>query len=153
MLWEWANDPQVRTASFSMDSIPWERHLEWFRSKMDDPRCIFWIPMIGEGIPVGQVRFDIRDVEAEISVSIDHEFRGRGYGCMVILRSSEELFGMTKVALIHAYVKPGNLLSIRAFKKAGYQYIGLERISGDEAIRLDLARGEGRDSELGPRRC
>ncbi|MBI4644486.1 MAG: UDP-2,4-diacetamido-2,4,6-trideoxy-beta-L-altropyranose hydrolase, partial [Deltaproteobacteria bacterium] len=43
MLWEWANDPEVRKNSFSSDPIPWEQHVSWFESKLRDPGYLFFI--------------------------------------------------------------------------------------------------------------
>ena len=74
-LWHLANDPQVRAASFSADPISWETHVNWLKSKLNDPSCEFFIACNEEGAPVGQVRFDIKNQEAIISLSIKEEFR------------------------------------------------------------------------------
>ena len=79
LIWEWANDPDVRVVSFSPEPIPWEQHVRWFQSKINSPKCKFYIAMDGD-IPIGQVRYDIEGNEAVISISIDQRFRGKGYG-------------------------------------------------------------------------
>jgi len=56
LLWEWANDPKVRSASFSENSIPWERHVEWFNSKLNGRNCIFYVAVDNYGMPVGPIR-------------------------------------------------------------------------------------------------
>jgi len=39
LLWEWANEPEVRSASFSSTPIAWDEHREWFTKKLGDERA------------------------------------------------------------------------------------------------------------------
>ena len=142
LLWEWANDPEVRAVSFASESIPWEQHVQWFNLKTRDPRCILWIAVNREGIPVGQVRFDIEGAEAVISTSLDRTFRGKGYGSAAIWLASQELFDVGDITAIHAYVKPGNEVSVRAFDKAGYRNVGMTKIREHEAMHLVLRKDD-----------
>jgi UDP-2,4-diacetamido-2,4,6-trideoxy-beta-L-altropyranose hydrolase len=59
LLWQWANDPQVRNASFSSGPISWETHVAWFNDKISIPRAEMFIAEDERGIPVGQIRFDL----------------------------------------------------------------------------------------------
>ncbi len=43
ILWEWANDSEVRAASFSSAPIPWETHVAWFTEKMAPARSLIFI--------------------------------------------------------------------------------------------------------------
>ncbi|HLF07214.1 MAG TPA: UDP-2,4-diacetamido-2,4,6-trideoxy-beta-L-altropyranose hydrolase, partial [Thermoplasmata archaeon] len=43
LVWEWANDPDTREASFDTAPIPWETHEDWFAKKVVDPECVFLI--------------------------------------------------------------------------------------------------------------
>ena len=43
LLWEWANDPITRAASFSSTPIPWGSHADWFDQKLKDEKCLFFI--------------------------------------------------------------------------------------------------------------
>jgi len=142
LLWEWANSPEVRAASFSSEIIPWEQHAEWFRSKLSDPHCIMYVATNGQGAPIGQIRYDIRDKEAVVSVSIDRKLRGMGYGSTLIYLSSQKLRHVSDVATIHAYVKPHNEKSIRAFEKAGFQNAGTTTVHKYQAIHLLLRKEE-----------
>ena len=85
LLWRWANDPEVREASFITDAIPWEDHVRWFAQKRNDPRWLQFIAVDDQEQPVGQVRFDLKDGEsAEIGLSIDRERRGSRYGKLIL---------------------------------------------------------------------
>ena len=55
LLWEWANQPGVRSASFDSAPIPWHVHVAWFERKLAGPRCVLFIGENGSGLPLGQV--------------------------------------------------------------------------------------------------
>ncbi len=122
-LWKLVNDTEVRKASFSKDYIPWKKHLEWFKSKLKDPNIIIYIGLDNRGKPFGQVRFEIDSREAEISVSIDKEYRGKGYGSRLIKKTCLSLFASTEIETISANIRIGNEKSIKSFKKVGFQEI------------------------------
>lgn len=140
LVWEWANDPDARQASFSSDPIPWDQHVKWFEAKLADPRCVFFIAVDGDDTPVGQVRFDLEACDAVVSVSIDPRLRGRGYGSAILRLSSQELFKTSEVNVIHAYVKQGNEASLHAFERAGYQSLGPRVMRGHPAVNLAVRR-------------
>lgn len=136
LLWKWANEPEVRAVSFSSELIPWERHVQWFNSKLSASDCIFYIAVNNNDVPIGQVRYDIETEEAVISISIDRKFRDRGYGSSLILLASDKLFRESAVTRINAYIKLDNQASIRAFVKAGFQSMGTTTVRGISAIHL-----------------
>lgn len=140
LLWEWANDPTVRAVSFSSELISWETHVEWFQSKLEDPHCLFFIAVDGEGTPIGQVRYDISDDNAVISISTAKEFRGKSYGSEIIRIASERVFNVSSVGTIHAHVKQGNEASTRAFTKAGFRDAETISVHGHRAVHLTLKR-------------
>jgi UDP-2,4-diacetamido-2,4,6-trideoxy-beta-L-altropyranose hydrolase len=142
LIWEWANEPAVRAVSFSSASIPWEDHQRWIARKLDDPCCRLYIGMNSDGEPVGQVRFDIEDALATLSVSLDARFRGRGYGAVLIREASRELFLTTDVEAIEAFVKPSNDSSLKVFPKAGFSAVGEYAVQGEPAVRFIIKRGE-----------
>jgi UDP-2,4-diacetamido-2,4,6-trideoxy-beta-L-altropyranose hydrolase len=121
LLWQWANESVVRAESFSSESIPWEQHVQWFESKINDESCHFLLAVNHQDEPFGQVRFDIQGKEAIISTSIAKNYRGLGYGSLIIEMASRRLFEITNISQINAYVKIDNDISKRAFAKAGYQ--------------------------------
>ena len=138
LLWKWANDQEVRAASFSSEPVPWKQHAKWFESKLRDPNCIFYVITNEDGTPIGQIRYDITGSEAIASISLDTKFRGRGYGSASIWLSSRELFDISGVTLIHAYTKQANEASIHAFMRAGFSNVGKTIFRGNEAVHLVL---------------
>jgi UDP-2,4-diacetamido-2,4,6-trideoxy-beta-L-altropyranose hydrolase len=133
LIWEWANDRTVRTASFSTETIPWERHQQWFAAKLNDPSCAFFIAVNASGTPIGQLRGDVCDRIAVISISLDPRFRGNGYGTKMIRKGSAELFARGEVSTIHAFIRHGNDASHRAFEKAGFHKLEDTIVHGQPA--------------------
>jgi UDP-2,4-diacetamido-2,4,6-trideoxy-beta-L-altropyranose hydrolase len=140
LVWEWANDPAVRSVSFSSEPILWEGHAKWFLTKLSDPGCLFFIALNPHDIPIGQIRCEVDGDEAVISVSLAPGQRGRGYGSQIIQLASQRVFDSTTIQLIHAYIKPDNLSSIRAFTKAGFSPSGSVEIQGNLARDYILQR-------------
>ena len=138
-IWKWASDPEVRTVSFSPQAIPWEEHVGWFHARLADPFCLFYIASNADGEPVGQVRYDVSGQEAVISVSLARRFRGRGHGARLLHQSAAKV-AEAGVKLVHAYVKPGNEASVRAFLKAGYRQAGSATVRGHQALHFILER-------------
>jgi UDP-2,4-diacetamido-2,4,6-trideoxy-beta-L-altropyranose hydrolase len=138
LLWEWANDPQVRRASFSSEPIRWEEHVGWFRSKMDDANCTMLIVTDAEQRPVGQVRLEVNHEQAVVSVSIDREHRGKGLGSEAIHVACREVLAARGIEKAHAYVKRDNTASIRSFQRAGFASAGPVVVDGCDAVHLIL---------------
>jgi UDP-2,4-diacetamido-2,4,6-trideoxy-beta-L-altropyranose hydrolase len=122
MIWSWANDAVTREASFSSAPIPWETHSAWFSRKLTDPQHVMLIALSDSMEPLGQVRYQIQGNEADISINLAPERRGAGYGSRILKLADKWLFRKDVVKTIHAYIKPDNLASKKAFTKAGYVY-------------------------------
>jgi UDP-2,4-diacetamido-2,4,6-trideoxy-beta-L-altropyranose hydrolase len=139
LLWNWANDPQVRAASFQSAMIPWELHVSWFGEKLRDPNCIFLIGNDSAGSPIGQIRFDrVRDSEFEVSISIDPAKRGLGLGQCLMEKAMEGADPQIKSATLHAFVKPQNQGSIRLFTCLGFQK--LEELAAEKYGAIHFVR-------------
>jgi UDP-2,4-diacetamido-2,4,6-trideoxy-beta-L-altropyranose hydrolase len=123
VLWEWANDPLVRQSSFDTASIPWEEHLEWCNRKMADASCYFYLVGFQSGEPVGQVRFDIENQQAIVSIGLASCQRGRGLSLAVLLKATALFFENSNAKKIHAFIKPTNHASMRAFEAAGFRWL------------------------------
>jgi UDP-2,4-diacetamido-2,4,6-trideoxy-beta-L-altropyranose hydrolase len=147
MVWEWANEPVTRAMSFSSEPIAWETHVQWFEHRLKDVSCWFLIAEDQAGTPIGQVRYEReKPYEVTISVSIAPEFRRRGYGEAMIVLSIDEL-SLRLTDVIHAYIKPDNLASIRAFEKAGFVDQGMTTVKDSPAKHFVYSRlpaGQGR---------
>jgi UDP-2,4-diacetamido-2,4,6-trideoxy-beta-L-altropyranose hydrolase len=130
-VWEWANDPDVREASFSRGAIAWEEHLAWFAKNMNRT----YIAMHGEQ-PIGVIRYDRDGDAATVSISVDRAARGRGRGTSMIRLGTQRLFAESGVEIIHAYVRPENASSIKAFQNAGFERIDNTVVRGVDAVHL-----------------
>jgi UDP-2,4-diacetamido-2,4,6-trideoxy-beta-L-altropyranose hydrolase len=119
LLWEWANDPSVRAASFQTAMISWDEHEAWFADKLDNG--LIYIAEDQQGNPVGQFRIDrLPNGEAKVDVSVAPEKRGCGIAAALIQKAVQAAFRETEFLRLHAYVKPENRASLRAFEKAGF---------------------------------
>jgi RimJ/RimL family protein N-acetyltransferase len=80
------------------------------------------------------VRFEARDhQQAEIGISLDKGKRGAGYSSTLIDKAVKKLFRLTPIQAVHAFIKPSNEPSIRAFEKAHFKRIGRKIVSGNLA--------------------
>ena len=121
LLFRWANDPVVRSNSFNTDLIPYENHVKWFNKIMEDPSVLQFI-LMDDDIPVGQIRLNIEDNEAEIGYSIGSEFRGKGYGHKILQLIAEEITSEhPQITTLIAKVKTDNIASNKLFKSEGYE--------------------------------
>ena len=136
LLWEWANDPEVRAPSFSTGPIQWETHVAWYAEKFGQNKSLMLIAEDDDGAPIGQIRFDLNGGEAELNLSLAKEKRGIGLSAPLIKAGVRELFASTECGRVHAFVKPQNTASARAFEKAGFDRVGVEQIRDNSALHF-----------------
>lgn len=140
LIWKWANDPEVRAESFTSKAIPYCNHVVWFERKINDPDCHLYIVENSDRKPLGQVRLEIEGNNATISISLDREFRGKGYGTKIIVLASQKIFKISDVNVIHAYIKKGNIASELAFQKAGFVFLEDAEINDKHAGHFILEK-------------
>jgi len=138
MLWQWANDPETRRASFEQHAIPWVDHVKWFDKRMRDSASHFYVAVDLNESAVGQARFDVAGDEATISVSVDPRTRGGGYGSTMIRLATARFLRAAHARRINAFVKPSNAPSLRAFQKADFRIFKTTRVDTNDAIHLVL---------------
>lgn len=119
-IFNWRNHDAIRVVSKSQNPISWEDHVTWFSSVLCDPDRVLLIAEC-DAAPVGVLRFDIENAQAEISIYIVPEgapaVRGRD-----LLQSGEiwMLQHYPEVKTIRATVMGGNTRSQNLFLAAGY---------------------------------
>lgn len=133
LVWEWANDAEARAASFSSESIKWDIHRGWYANKLTNPNCFFYIVSDARGTPMGQIRFELGQRRAVVSISVAKETRGKGQGAALIVRGLNEFFESAPADTIDAYVKPDNKKSIKTFLKADFIDAGDAEMQGQKA--------------------
>ena len=146
LLWDWANDPEVRASSFSPDPIPWETHVSWFNAKLSlqrapRPGSVMLIAEDENGTPLGQIRFDLRpDGDWEVGASLDKKMRGQGLAAQLIETGVQQVLTNNWGARIHAFIKPENIASMKAFERAAFKTAGRDQVRGDAANHLIYER-------------
>lgn len=141
LLWEWANDPEVRAASFNSQYVSWEEHIAWFAKKIIDPKCHLYIITDENSHPIGQARFEFEKPDsAVVSISMIQDKRSRGFGTQALQLALKHLSNSTEVIQVIAYVKPDNPRSSRAFEKAGFAKTGERNTKGQPAIEFTWQR-------------
>ena len=121
LLFEWANDPAVRKNSFRSDPIPYEDHVKWFQHVMEDKNILQFI-LMDDDIPVGQIRLNLDNDEAEIGYSIVAEYRGKGYGHKILQLMIDKVHTeYPQIKKLIAKVKPENKASKKLFESEGYE--------------------------------
>jgi len=139
LLWKWANDPEVRQSAFNSKNIAWEDHQTWFLNKQNDSNCVQYIALNRYDVPIGQVRFDIKDSVAEIDYSVGKDFRGMGLG-KILLKRGIKLFCTEEEnpITILGCVKKENEPSNRAFQGVGFLEVGEKTIDENDVISTHI---------------
>jgi UDP-2,4-diacetamido-2,4,6-trideoxy-beta-L-altropyranose hydrolase len=135
LLWQWANDPEVRSRGFHPQAIPWVDHLRWLEDRLRSPDAFLFVGVDAGDLPVGQVRLDrTAPGEAVVSVSVAAVRRGGGWGTDLIEAATSWGHRHLRLETVHAYIKPDNAASLRAFCKAGYTVVGQTRVKDQPAV-------------------
>jgi UDP-2,4-diacetamido-2,4,6-trideoxy-beta-L-altropyranose hydrolase len=140
LIWQWANDPATRAVSFSSGAIRWEDHVAWFDAMLANADCYLWLALNEQGKAIGQVRFDVCEGNATISVGLGKVHRGKDLGALLIWSACRKLFREQTVDKIHASIKPDNIASVRAFQRAGFEKAADTTIKGGSALNFQLTR-------------
>lgn len=117
IIFDWANDSDVRKNAFNMESITWEDHVNWFNKGLNSSNFLIFI-LEHNDIPIGQIRFEKEDVFWKMDYSIRSESRGLGMGKKIVEMGIEKISGKIK-----AWVKKENIASCKVFEKLGFEKI------------------------------
>ncbi len=116
IIYNWANEEEVRKNSFNSDLIEYEDHIKWFEAKINDDNVYLFI-LKDEDILVGMLRLEKQEDDSLlINFSIDANSRGKGYATKLLKLIKEKYLNEVLIGK----VKPENIGSIKAFEKAGY---------------------------------
>lgn len=129
LLWKWRNEINDKQHSFNSNPIPYENHILWFNSNINNPNKIFYIMEL-EQIPVGQVRIDINELnEGEVHITVDKQYRSMGLArkALFILEDSIKKLGIN---FLVAHIKPTNINSVILFIKSGFIFSQLINFKG-----------------------
>ena len=116
LIFDWANEPEVRENALNSQPIKWEDHLNWFNKVVRRPDKTILIFCNGK-LPVGQVRIEKIGNEWKIDYSVSRNNRGKGIGKRMI----DELISIYPNRTLYGEVKVGNTASKRVFEKCGFE--------------------------------
>lgn len=139
-LWEWRNDPDTREASFHTETIFFDDHRVWFENRIGSPDWRIFIVLNSEGQEIGYVRFQQNGSDAEISIALDPQERGKGYGPAAVRMASEQMLSEGNVTQVIALIKHSNPASRQAFERAGFQLQDSRTIGTEEVWQMRRIR-------------
>jgi UDP-2,4-diacetamido-2,4,6-trideoxy-beta-L-altropyranose hydrolase len=116
----WANDKGVRLLSFNQTPIVWKDHQIWFADKLSSEESFLWVLQTAQGLPVGQIRFDVSRGQAHIGYSLDPLVRGRGWSRILVESGLKAFWEYRPKMMVKANVKQENLSSRRVFEGLGF---------------------------------
>jgi UDP-2,4-diacetamido-2,4,6-trideoxy-beta-L-altropyranose hydrolase len=132
LYYNWANNDEVRQNAVCSDPIIFENHQRWFSSRLESQISKLYVGL-WNGLPIGQVRFDLHENSWEIAYSVDPNYRNMGFGELLIRKGMNELLAEIHADLtIVALVKYHNIPSVEVFKKLHYKEEQPELRSGIE---------------------
>jgi len=134
----WANDPETRSASFSSGVIDAAEHRIWLFRRLADASNRLFIAEDEDGMPVGHIRFELRESCASVSINVAPQARGRRLASLLIAAGTSAILRKDHPTRFEACIKCSNERSLRAFLVAGYRLAGSVKISGEKALRLIL---------------
>ncbi|TGK51933.1 N-acetyltransferase [Leptospira kanakyensis] len=135
LIFDWANEPEVRNASFYTEKIEWPKHVSWFLQKLNDPNSLILIFEV-DGLNAGQIRFDRNGEYFEIDYSIDINYRGKGLGKSIVSLGISKINSQFKKTIkILAKVKKGNSISAKVFRNLGFKELNL--VNGDYEFKYE----------------
>lgn len=130
LLFNWANDKEVRKNAINSAPIEWNDHINWFNNKIASDDTLIYIGSLNNE-PIGQIRFDRVNKNYIVDYSIASDFRGRGLGALLVSSGIDTLFNtICKPLNIIAYVKPENIASGKIFEKLNFTNTGIVHQNG-----------------------
>jgi RimJ/RimL family protein N-acetyltransferase len=121
LLLAWRNDEETRQMSRRVDRIGPNEHHAWLASALEDPDRLLALFLIDDE-PVASVRYDRQAPDAEVSITVAPDRRGRGVASLA-LRAAESALRQEwpHVEALVAIVHVTNAPSRRLFERDGYQ--------------------------------
>ena len=121
VLFDWRNDKSVARNTFNQDPIAWDVHQKWFYEKLNSLESIILIGEVDE-VPIGVLRYEIRNPKtALVSIYLDPNTQGRGYGYQLLLEGEKWLNLMfPAITETIAEIIEGNNASEIIFSKAEF---------------------------------
>jgi UDP-2,4-diacetamido-2,4,6-trideoxy-beta-L-altropyranose hydrolase len=125
LIFEWANDDEVRSNAINTHKINWEDHINWFDKKLQSADTYVFIAFLHDE-PVGQIRFDKENEDYTVDYSIAKNHRGKGLGTEIVKAGIKTLSEIiNKPFRVVAQVKEENIASAKVFTKLHFTKTGI----------------------------
>jgi len=133
-IWRWRNHPEVRKVCYETEPILYKEHQKWFSDKIIDANVDFFIVENENKQKIGQVRFEKKSKNTVyINVNLNPNFFGKGLGSKIIKNTTGYFINKySGVGNIIAEILDSNIVSQKAFKKAGYKFHKHTSLKGRE---------------------
>jgi UDP-2,4-diacetamido-2,4,6-trideoxy-beta-L-altropyranose hydrolase len=118
LLLDWRNDPLTRAMSFDRSPVTWQDHRRWFEEQLANDRVHLLIGR-ADGVPIGQVRLDLREAVGVVSYSVDAALRGAGFGEALIRKAVCSCVDPPQGGFV-AKVRAENVASRKIFQRLGW---------------------------------
>lgn len=137
-LFNWRNDETTRKMSRNSNPVFWEGHKAWYEKTLQDKKKKILI-IEDTDKKIGMVRFDFQEQpnSAEININLNPEFRGQGYGQLVLNQACKYASENLKLKRIYAEIKTINAPSIKIFERAGFRYLPKGQ---EDLLRMELIK-------------
>ena len=117
----WRNDPLTRKSFFNSDLVKKSEHSKWFANVQESNNSLIVILTLSQE-RIGMVRYDSAVKSTLVSINTNPMKRGMGNSSQILVHS--EVFLKNNIyffPLLVANILKDNELSIKVFKRAGYQ--------------------------------
>jgi UDP-2,4-diacetamido-2,4,6-trideoxy-beta-L-altropyranose hydrolase len=119
-IFEWRNHPNIRNNSQNSEVISWTDHQKWFKERLSGKNGPLLIGEVNH-LPIGVVRFDVHQSDAEVSIYGVPGIGSKGWGSLLLKKSEFWLKQQyPQVLNLRAKVLPDNTRSINLFEKLNY---------------------------------
>ncbi|GAB0109625.1 GNAT family N-acetyltransferase [Pseudoalteromonas distincta] len=143
-LYQWANDPVIRSCALKDAPITLQNHLTWFNKQLVSLNSKIYIASI-DGKPIGQVRFNQTTLNTyEIDTHLSPCSRGNGYG-KEILTQALNLIEKSIDSTFIATILIENKASIKLFETCNFKREKETTIENKKCfiyIRKEALKGE-----------
>lgn len=141
LIFKLSSDPYVRSMSISKKEILYRDHIRWFHDVLKDKNIVIYVCETFDGEFIGQIKFNLTEDFAVVSISIDEKFRGKGYGKQALnLAISEFCKNYKYVQSFIAFIYSYNKSSKQLFRSLGFEY----ESSDKDLEKYQLKLGDGK---------
>lgn len=120
------NDPEARKSFFEGSLVSRREHAAWLRRSLRSEARRLYVAHEGPSMvrAVGMGRLDFNSKTVELSLNVDPDHRGKGYGGEIVAALKQVAQEWKPGVLLIAHVKAFNTASLRAFLRAGFAVKG-----------------------------